>query len=340
MLAGGNMIFGNDKLGFKLDKGWGKLPDGSNILDIPGIAVDPEDRVYVFSRDKQQVFIFDSEGNFIKTIGEDIMFSRPHGIYIGPDGSLYLTDDDNHVIMKFSSSGKLLLILGSKGKFSDSGCINKDYRTIKRGAPPFNYPTNIAFSSIGDIFVSDGYGNARVHRFSPGGELILSWGEPGEKPGQFNLPHDIAISNDGRVYVADRENSRIQVFDQKGNFITQWEDLNKPCGLHIDKDNHIYVAELGKRVGRCDLDYNEGMPDFPSDVLWSRLSIYDLDGKLITRWGEADFSLPGSFFATHCVCTDSKGDLYVGEVLKTLSGEIFGQGKLPPGKSCALWRNR
>lgn len=328
------MIFGNDKLNYKLDEGWGKLPDGNNILDIPGIAVDSEDRVYVFSRDKQGVFIFDSEGNFKNTIGKKIIFDRPHGAYIDLDDSLYLIDDDGHVVRKFSSSGKLLLTLGSQGESSDSGCVNRDYRTIKRGASPFNYPTNIAISSVGDIFVSDGYGNARVHRFSPSGELILSWGEPGEKPGQFNLPHDIAISNDGRVYVADRENSRIQVFDQKGNFITQWTDLNRPCGLHIDKDNNVYVAELGKRVGRYDLDYKEGLPDFPSDVLWSRLSIYDLEGKLITRWGEADFNLPGSFLASHCVCTDSKGNLYVGEVLKTISGEIF--GKLPPGKSCAL----
>lgn len=328
------MIFGNGKLSYKLDEGWGKLPDGSNMFDIPGIAVDSEDRVYVFSRDKQEVVVFDSEGNFKNTIGENIIFSRPHGAYIDPDDSLYLIDDDGHVIWKYSSSGKLLLTLGSQGEASDSGCVNRDYRTIKRGAPPFNYPTNMAISSKGDIFVSDGYGNARVHKFSPDGELILSWGEPGEKPGQFNLPHDIAISSDGRVYVADRENSRIQVFDQKGNFITQWIDLNRPCGLHIDKDNNVYVAELGKRVGRFDLNYKAGFPDFPADVLWSRLSIYDLEGKLITRWGEADFSLPGSFLATHCVCTDSKGNIYVGEVLKTVSGEIF--GKLPPGKSCAL----
>ena len=329
------MIFGNDKLGYKLAEGWGKISDGSNILDIPGIAVDSEDRLYVFSRDKQQVVVFDSEGNFIKNLGKDIIFARPHGAYIDSDDSIYLIDDDSHSIKKFSSSGKLLLTLGSQGDPSDSGCINKDYRTIKRGAPPFNCPTSIALSSTGDIFVSDGYGNARVHRFSPDGELILSWGEPGNKPGQFNLPHDIAISKDGRVYVADRENSRIQVFNQNGNFITQWSNLNRPCGLHIDKDNHVYVAELGKRVGRCDLDYNEGMPDFPSNVLWSRLSIYDLNGKFVTRWGEADFSLPGSFFAAHCVCTDSKGDLYVGEVLKTVS-DIFSQGKLPPGKSSAL----
>jgi len=327
------VIFGNDKLSYELGEGWGKLLDGGNILDIPGIAVDSEDQVYVFSRDKQKVFIFNNEGNFIETIGEDSIFDRPHGAYIDSDDSLYLTDDDGHVVRKFSSSGKLLLTLGT-GKPSDTGCINKDYRTIKRGGLPFNYPTNIAISSIGDIFVSDGYGNARIHRFSPDGELILSWGEPGNKPGQFNLPHDIAISKDGRVYVADRENSRIQVFDQKGNFITQWTDFNRPCGLHIDKGNNVYVAELGKRVGRSDLDYKGGWPDFPSDVLWSRLSIYDLNGKLITRWGEADFSLPGSFFAAHCVCTDSKGNLYVGEVLKTISGEIF--GKLPPGKSCAL----
>ena len=328
------MIFGNEKLSYKLDEGWGKLPDGSNILDIPGIAVDSKDRVYVFSRDKQKVFIFNDDGNFIKTMEEDIIFDRPHGAYIDSNDFLYLIDDDGHVVRKFSSSERLLLTLGSQGEPSDSGCVNRDYRTIKKGAPPFNLPTNVAISSVGDIFVSDGYGNARIHRFSQDGELILSWGEPGDKPGQFNLPHDIAISNDGRVYVADRENNRIQVFDQKGNFITQWTELNRPCGLHIDKDNNVYVAELGKRVGRCDLDYKEGLPDFPPEILWSRLSIYDLEGNNITRWGEANYCLPGSFFAAHSVCTDSKGDLYVGEVLKTISGEIF--GKLPQGKNCAL----
>jgi len=329
------MIFGNEKLSYELDEEWGKLPDGSNILDIPGIAIDSKDRVYVFSRDKYKVFIFDCKGNFIETTGEDIMFDCPHGAYIDLEDSLYLTDVDGQVVRKLSSSGKLLLTLGSQGEPSDSGCINRDYRTIKIGALPFNLPTNVAVSSIGDIFVSDGYGNARIHRFSSDGELILSWGEPGEKPGQFNLPHDIAISNDGRVYIADRENSRIQVFDQNGNFITQWKDLNRPCGLHIDKDNNVYVAELGKRVGRFDIDYRkEGLPDFSSEILWSCLSIYDLEGKFITRWGEADFSLPGSFFAAHSICTDSIGDLYVGEVLKTISGEIF--GKLPPRKSRAL----
>ena len=317
------MKFGNGQLTYELVDGWGRLPEGRRLVDVAGLAVDSKDRVYVFNRGEHPVIIFDREGNFITSYGEGLFF-RPHGVCIGPDDALYCTDDNDHTVRKFSSDAKLLMTLGTKGQPSDSGCLNKNYRTVKRGVPPFNYPTNVAVSTRGEIYVSDGYGNARVHKFTPDGRLALSWGEPGTGPGQFNLPHGIAISKDGMVYVADRENNRIQAFDQNGKFVTQWIDVNRPQDLYIDKDNYLYIVELGNRVGR-------GIPVPAPDTPWSRLSIFDLKGKLLARWGESDYSLPGSFYGAHCICTDSRGDIYVGEVIWTLSA-----GNLPEGKSYAL----
>ena len=121
-----------------------------------------------------------------------------------------------------SPEGRLLLTLGVSGRPSDTGATSPDYRTVQRGGPPFNYPTNVALSPEGDIYVSDGYGNARIHRFSPDGRLLHSWGQPGAGPGQFNVPHGIAIDRQGIVLVADRENSRIQRFTPDGEFIDEW----------------------------------------------------------------------------------------------------------------------
>src|SRR6185369_3048668 len=118
--------------------------------------------------------------------------------------------------------GKLLLTLGTSGKPSDTGIDGIDYRTIKRVGAPFHRPTNIALAADGSIYASDGYGNARVHKFAADGKLLFSWGEPGSGPGQFHVPHGIAVDPNGTVFVADRENSRIQLFTSEGKFLYAW----------------------------------------------------------------------------------------------------------------------
>src|SRR4029077_310489 len=128
----------------------------------------------------------------------------------------------DHTVRRFTPEGTLLLTLGRSGQPSDNGIAGNDYRTIRRAGPPFHRPTNMALAEDGAIYVTDGYGNARVHKFAPNGRLLLSWGEPGGGPGQFNLPHGIAVDRDGRVYVADRENSRVQVFTPEGEYLTEW----------------------------------------------------------------------------------------------------------------------
>ena len=271
-----------------------------------GVAVDSQDRLFVFNRGGQQpVMIFDRTGNFIQMWGAD-QFVRPHGIFVGPDDHVYLTDDQDHSVRKFSPDGELLMTLGTRGQASDSGVENSDYRTIKRAAPPFNLPTNLAVSPDGAMYVSDGYGNCCVHKFSADGELLLSWGEAGDGPGQFQIPHGIGVDRSGMVVVADRENSRLQWFKPNGTFVEQWTDVARPCDVVFDDDDNVYVAELG---------WHAGTPDPRPDETGGRVSIFSREGSLLGRWGSGkDPYAAGDFIAPHDICLDSRGDLYVGEV--------------------------
>jgi DNA-binding beta-propeller fold protein YncE len=164
------------------------------------------------------------------------------------------------------------------------------------------------------MYVSDGYGNARVHKFSAAGAYEFSWGEPGGGPGEFRLPHAIAVDQRGLVYVADRENSRIQVFDANGTYRTEWNNVTRPDDLYIDGDENLYVAELGMRAGR-----DPSVNILPHDPHAS-VAVMTLDGEVHTRFGEQDPVEAGNFFAPHGLWADSRGDLYVGEVIKSGGG--------------------
>jgi DNA-binding beta-propeller fold protein YncE len=265
--------------------------------------------------------VFDCDGRFLQSWGEGI-FVRPHGIHIGPDDAVYLTDDRDHTVRKFSAEGKLLMTLGTRGVASDTGVQNSDYRTIRRVAGPFNLPTNLALAPDGSMYITDGYGNARVHKFSPEGQLLFSWGEPGAGPGEFHLPHGIAVDRDSRVYVADRENSRVQIFDKNGRFLGEWSDLARPTEVFIDRNDHVYVSEIGLRSGLF-----PGVTA-PANPPGSRLSIFTRDGKLLGRWGGGeDPCATGDFFAAHDIWCDSQGDLYVSEVVMSAGGN---RGLVPP----------
>ena len=319
------MRFGSGKLTFDLAEGWGDMPEGWIPANVPGIAVDSEDRVYMLGGRRHPVtlvMVFDRQGDFLTSWGGGL-FENPHGIFVGPDDSVYCADEGSHTVRKFSPDGRLLLTLGTDGQPSDTGHDGTDYRTIKKGGPPFNRPSNVAISPWGEIYVTDGYGNARIHKFSPSGKLMLSWGEPGAGPGQFAIPHGICVDQRGTVYVADRQNNRIQVFTPEGKFITQWIDLTRPTDLFLDAEQNMYVAELGDRVG-----ISQGMPKPTALSPWSRISVLSLDGKVLARWGEEDGAAPGSFFAAHGICTDSHGDLYVSEVVAS-SGRTA--ARIPPG---------
>ena len=278
-----------ENVAFEVIEGWEKLPEGWSFVEVAGVATDSRDRVYAFNRGEHPMIVFDADGNFLDAWGEGL-FTNAHGIYIGPDDRIYAADNFDHTVRIFSPDGTLLDTLGEKDQPSDTGFV-AGQTPVQYGGEPFNRVTNVALDSAGDLYVADGYGNARVHKFSADGEHLFSWGEPGSGPGEFRLPHAIAIDEDDRVLVADRENSRIQVFSPKGEYVTEWTGISRPDDLFIDEAAGImYVAELGGWAAGADI---------PPHVPPASVCLLDLDGALISRFGSGDPVRSGNFFAPH-----------------------------------------
>jgi sugar lactone lactonase YvrE len=307
------MVAGEGRLTYELVPDWEQLPAGWSHPDVAGVAVDSQDQVYVFNRGAHPVIVYDKDGRFLRSWGEGI-FSRPHGITINND-VVYCADDTDHTVRAFRLDGTLLWTLGTLNKPSDTGYRPEgpsNLLSIHRGAGPFNRPTRLAVAPNGDLYVSDGYGNARIHRFSPGGELRQSWGEPGDGPGQFHLPHSVWVHTDGRVFVCDRENDRVQIFSPTGELLAIWTDLTRPGDLLIDGRGLVYVGEMAWQAGGISMA-GKRHPETRS----ARMTIRDLDGRLLVSWGGPDPCEPGSFASPHGICLDSCGDLYVSEVTHT-----------------------
>ena len=301
---------------YSVVQGWEQLPKDYVHRDVAGVAVDGEDRVYLICRGDHPVMIYDQKGSFLRSWGEGEFTYRTHGISVGPSGTIFCTDDGNHTVRQFTPDGKLLMTLGVMNTPSDTGYDGKTITSIKRGAGPFNRPTNIAVGPRGDLYVSDGYGNARVHQFSPTGQLKRSWGAPGRGPGQFYLPHGIAVATDGRVFVCDREADRIQIFSPDGEFLSEWTDTQRPTHLVFDSRGRAYVTELAWHEG--DTSQSLG-PITKATERHARMSIFDKEGRVLARWGTPQVTAPGSFAAPHGLALDSKCDLYVSEVTWTFA---------------------
>jgi sugar lactone lactonase YvrE len=307
------MTLGERSLTFELVPDWEQLPSGWTHGDVAGVATDAQDRVYVFNRSEHPLIVYDRDGRFVTSWGEGI-FTRPHGVTIHDD-VVYCADDTDHTVRAFTLDGKLLFTLGTLNQPSDTGYSpegSTNLLSIRRGGGPFNRPTRLSVAPSGDLYVADGYGNARIHRFSADGQLIQSWGEPGDKPGQFNLPHSVWAHTDGRVFVCDRENDRIQIFSPDGQVLSIWTNATRPGDLFIDADDNVYIGEMSWQAGTTSMA-GKPLPETRA----SQLSVRDLDGTVLTRWGGPDPCAPGSFASPHGLWLDSNGDLYVAEVTHT-----------------------
>ena len=283
---------------------WEQLPAGMSLRETPGVAVDAKDCVYALTRNPDSpILVFEKDGSFRTTFGKGTFTNRAHGILVGPDGMIYGTDDGTSTITKWSPEGELLMTIGTPNQPSP-----------RWSGLPFSRPTQAAVShKTGHIFISDGYANARVHKYAPDGTLVLSWGEPGIDPGQFMIPHNIAIDTDDNVYVADREAHRVQVFDANGGLQAVWSNIHRPCGLTVGPDGNIYVGELNG-VGLV-----EDCPGYGH-----RVEVFSPAGKLLARFGDpAEGEGPGHFIAPHGIAVDSAGDIYVGEVSFTIRGRLM-----------------
>ena len=204
-----------------------QLPPGEHFVEPAGVAVNSKGHIYVFHRGKHPLMEFDSAGKFVRSIADDL-FVTAHTLRVDAEDNIWTTDVGAHVVLKLSPEGRVLLALGRMRMPGDD-------------VLHFNQPTDVAFDRDGNLYVTDGEGNSRVLKFDKYGNVLLGWGMKGSGPGQFDLPHSIAIDGD-LVYVGDRENARIQVFDRDGRFLREWK-LGHPFGLCIAPDHSIYMCD-------------------------------------------------------------------------------------------------
>jgi streptogramin lyase len=280
-------LVGNGTHTYAVDTEWAQLPEDW-AMPAAAVAVDSQDHVYCFNRSPEHpIVIFDRDGQYLASWGAGLI-AFAHAIRIDDDDNVWLTDRDHGQIMQFTPTGTLLRTIGTKGFRSDTGVDPNDfssaaYRRVTHGGEPFNLPTDIALAPSGEMFVTDGYGNARVHKFAADGTHLLSWGEPGSGPGQFNLPHGVYVDSRGRVLVCDRENDRVQIFSQDGAYLETWPTrLIGPAMFYVDADDVVYIPE-----------HNGGL-----------ISILTLDGHRLAQWGDPTYR------SCHGLGGDSQGDLY------------------------------
>lgn len=297
---------------------WAKIPHGMTFRgSATSVAVDSQDRVYVFNRGTHPLMVFDTEGNLLDA-WEHQEFGRPHSITIDGD-SMFLVDDGDHFIEKRSLEGELEFVLGTRDKPApwQSGEI-------------FNRPTDLAVHPVTrELFVSDGYANSRVHRFSPEGEHMLSWGEPGSTPGRFSVPHNITVTADGRVLVCDRENFRVQVFSVDGEFIDQWH-LHRPAAICMigGSDPLFYVGEHSPH------NIQKGVPH-----LGCCIRVLASDGTEVSSFGgDLPGHRPHEFMDPHSIAVDSRGDVYVAEVCNSWLKSLSEPPPLGEWPSLRKWR--
>ncbi len=291
-------------LGYKLVPDWpmqalsaAGAPGGPwNLIQVPGVAVDRRGHVLVLHRGAHPILEFESGGKFVRSWG-DGMFSegkvvavRPsdraagasgysaiygpagcdscgaHSVRVDSEGNIWVVDAPGHVIYKMNPQRKVIMQLGQKG-VSGMGPNN------------FNLPTDVAFAPGGEIYVSDGYGNARVVKYTREGKYLLEWGKRGSGPGEFQLPHNLAVDAQGKVYVTDRDNKRIEVFDSNGKFLAEWPEIGGVSALHMTKDRRIWTGGV----------------------------LRELDGKVVGR-------LPADMGAAHGIAVSDSGDVYVGQL--------------------------
>lgn len=281
-----------------VDPTWPQRPDSFTWGAMSGITVDARDQIYLFNRSQPTVQVYRTDGALVRS-WSTANPSGTHHIKLDPEGNVWLADFRNHVVEKRSPEGKLLRTLGEPGR---SGCDERH----------FDGPTDVGFLPGGDAFISDGYGNRRVVHFDKQGRFVKAWGEEGTGPGQFALPHAIAIDSKSRLYVADRNNGRIQVFDPEGRLLALWDDLIMPWGIAVTANDEIWVCG-SSRVRQPDGQGLVVAP--PPDQLLLKLGP---DGRVrlrvpLTTITEAP-GRPGEVDWVHAIAVDSQGNLYLGDI--------------------------
>jgi peptidylamidoglycolate lyase len=269
---------------YEVVHGWPQLPPGFAFSQVPGIGVDSHNHVFVFHRGDTPVMCFEgATGKLVASWGAGLI-GKAHGLAVDREDNIWLTDIGHHQVFKFTHDGKLLMTVGVKDEPGLDGSH-------------FNQPTDVAIAPNGDFYVSDGYGNNRVAKFSADGKYLFDFGHKGSGPGEFNTPHGITLDNDGHVYVADRDNSRVEIFDANGKYIAEWkgEEIGRPWDIYPGPDGNFYVMDGG--------DMKPSPPDR------GRIIIVNRDGKKLEEFGSFG-RYDGQFYWGHQLTVGSNADVY------------------------------
>lgn len=246
--------------------------------EASGVALNSKGHIYLFQRAEPMLAEYDANGSFVRSLG-DGLFRHPHGLRIDTNDDIWTTDDESHLVLKLSPNGEVLLVLGRRNMSAEAEWL-------------FNQPTDVAFGKNGEVYVADGYGNSRVVKFDREGKFLKAWGRHGSGPGEFNLPHSIVVDREGRVYVGDRENQRIQIFDSEGTYLTQWTGIGYPYGLFITPDQHVWMIDGG----------------------YDRVVEFSPAGRVLGTFGEPGHGI-GQFAWGHFLAIGADKRLYVADVL-------------------------
>jgi 6-bladed beta-propeller/NHL repeat len=280
LIAADGKLKSGPPMPYRVVEGWAKLPQGWSFGPCSNVAVDKQDRVWIFSRGAHPVTEFDRDGALLQA-WEGVSINQAHGIRIDGEGNVWGVDVSGQVVRKYAPDGRVTMVVGNEGKTGDN-----DSRTA------FNRPTNLAFAPNGDFYVADGYVNSRVAHFTKDGKYVGQWGKKGAGDGEFNLVHDIVLDKRNRLIVGDRANQRIQIFDLAGKFLGKWVDIGAPWGLtYVAREDAVYMADgVNMRVVKLNMH---------GDV-----------AEVLGGPGKG----PGQFDQPHGIALDSTGALYVTEI--------------------------
>lgn len=272
-------------LGYKPVPDMFKLPPATNFGACSSVAVNSRGHIFVFNRGKHVLMEFDADGSYIRSLAEGL-FTHPHGLRVDTEDNIWATDGVAHIVVKMDPNGRVLMVLGVKGAAQEWHAFGH--------LRCFNEPNDIAFGAAGEIYVTQGHGKgeSRVLKFDANGNFLTTWGGEGKGPGQFNVPHSIVVDNQGLLYIADRSNERIQVFDADGKYLRETQHPGTPCGLALSGDQHIFMAH--GHTGLIMKLNRQGKV----------LGVTGGQGKAPNRYGEA-----------HYIALDRWEDIYVADTL-------------------------
>ena len=296
-------VLGNGAYAYEVNQDWARLPDGWAFGDVAGVGVDSLDRVYVFNRGPHPMMVFDRDGRLLASWGEDV-FPHPHAVQVTADDYLYLTDDGDHTVRKCTTDGEVLLVLGSPGRPAPF-----------MSGQPFRRCTHTALAPDGDIWVTDGYGNARVHRYSPSGELRGRSASRARARGSSTC-RTTSSSDRPERSTSPTGKTTVSRSSTTPAYLGEWRNLHRPGALcRVPGQDAWLVGEIGPVMR-----FNRGAPN-----LGPRISVLGPDGVVITRLSVDPSAglAPGQFLSPHGIAADPSGDLYVGQVSATAWPQLF-----------------